>query len=153
MNSYTKLFKEYKILVLPSICIIIICQLVSIYSFWNIDYQLNKFKSNQMVNQQVIAVVERHYKPGKSYQKYLQVQLSDGNYYPILVTHNEDISVIKVGAIVNKQKSSSQFHINYLYSFKLKDLSEEKLFHHLFMLIVSIAGIYAMKLQILPTEK
>lgn len=56
-------------------------------------------------------------------------------------------SEIKIGSYITKKEFSSEFWINKSIGFRLKSLKNERIYNHLFLLLVSIAGIHGLYLQ------
>ncbi|GEM_PF-3030291 len=147
MKFLDNFFTKFKPLILPSIIIILICQLVAVYIFWDIDRSLSQFKKDEIINIKIIKETEKRYKPGKSSSRYLEIELENGKTYPILLVNDLNKSEIKIGSYITKKEFSSEFWINRSIGFRLKSLSNERIFNHLFMLLISTCGIYGLYLE------
>ena len=143
MKFLNKFLEKYKALIIPSLIILLICQIIPTYTYWEIESKLNQFKADKIINEKIVGENERHYKPGKWSSKYLEIQLTNGKIYPVLLMDEYKKSEIKIGSIITKKEFSSEFWINNSINFKLEDLTNEKIFNRIFMFIVSIFGIYA----------
>lgn len=146
MSLFKYIKENFFNVIMLSLFFITVCQLVPTYTYSEIEHKLNRFKKNQIENKKITDKEFLFYKPSK-YKEYIEIKLENDERYPILVEDEKNISLIKIGSIINKENNSSKFTIDKSFDFKIKDLSKEKFNQRIFMLVISIIGIFVVLLE------
>lgn len=118
--------------------VFLLCQLIPTYTFYEIDIELNNFKTVEIKKSVIQDINYIRYKPGNSYSKYLEIVLDDNKSFPFITENYEDRNKISIGDSIQKNKNNSELIFNDKEIFILKDLTNEKIFQRLFMLLIPL---------------